>query len=95
MNKYFCVYKETINTVRLLIRGDTQMLKSIPEFKSEASTYLLRKKQPQVGDRVKTSNQSKGTVVRIGYDEKGVFIVVRLESSPHEFVYDPDELEAI
>jgi hypothetical protein len=69
------------------------MLKSMREFKTEANTSLIHQKQIQVDDRVKTSNQSRGTVVRIGNDEKGVFFVVRLDNSPHEFVYDPDELE--
>jgi hypothetical protein len=71
------------------------MLKSMTEFKSEKSTSLYRRKQLQVGNRVKTSNHSNGTVVRVDRDDKGVFIVVRLDLSPHEFVYDEDELEII
>jgi hypothetical protein len=71
------------------------MLKSMTEFKSERSTSLFRRNRLQVGNRVKTTNHSNGTVVRVDRDDKGVFIVVRLDISPHEFVYDEDELEII
>lgn len=71
------------------------MVKTNPEFKSETSTSLLRQKQIHLGDRIKTNNHKEGTVVRVDRDEKGAFIVVRLDTSPHEFVYELDELEKV
>jgi hypothetical protein len=69
------------------------MLKSIPELTSETVTSPLRQGQFQIGDRVKTNNKNAGTVIRVGRDKYGVYIIVRLDISPREFAYDPDELE--
>lgn len=46
-----------------------------------------------IGDRVITSNCRLGTVVRTDRDEIGDFIVVQLDILPHEFAYDPWDLE--
>ena len=68
------------------------MVKTIPEYKTETSTFLQRQKQINLGDRIKTKNHREGTVVRVDRDEKGAFLVVRLDTLPHEFVYELDEL---
>lgn len=49
----------------------------------------------EVGDRIMTSTNCIGTVVRVDCDEIGVFIVARLDILPDEFVYDPCDLEKI
>ncbi|MCB8817865.1 hypothetical protein [Desulfosporosinus shakirovi] len=70
------------------------MEKSMFQLKSKTEASL-RHKVLKGGDRVKTSNHHNGVVVRVDRDENGVFIVVRLDVSPHEFVYDPDEIKVI
>ena len=62
---------------------------------SETGTSLHRLRQFQSGDRVITNNRCFGTVIRIGRDDSGEFIVVRLDILRGEFDYDPWELEII
>ncbi|AFM41664.1 hypothetical protein Desaci_2734 [Desulfosporosinus acidiphilus SJ4] len=68
------------------------MLKQMYEFKRAANT---RHNNFKVGDRVKTNNLNDGAVVRVDRDENGLFLVVRLDISPIEFIYEPEELEKI
>ena len=63
--------------------------------KFETAISLRHQQTFQVGDRVKTCNHRIGTVVRIDQDEIGTFIVARLDITPREFAYDPDDLEII
>lgn len=63
--------------------------------KFETGSSYRRKRQFQVGDRVTTSNNCLGTVVRVDRDEVGEYIVARLDILPGEFAYDPWDLEKI
>lgn len=56
---------------------------------------LRRQPKFQVGDRITTSNNCTGTVVRVDRDEVGDYIVARLDILPGEFAYDPWDLEKI
>ncbi|MDP4127286.1 MAG: hypothetical protein Q8912_10110 [Bacillota bacterium] len=47
----------------------------------------------QPGDRVETISHCTGTVVRVDQDEMGNFIIVRFDTLPGEFAYDPYDLE--
>ncbi|KLU63965.1 MULTISPECIES: hypothetical protein [Desulfosporosinus] len=69
------------------------MSKSI--FELETNPLLMQDKKFQVGNRVKTNNDHKGTIVRVDRDEMGVFLVVQLDFSTHEFAYDQNELELL
>lgn len=61
----------------------------------KSGSFLRHERQFKVGDRVVTYNHSVGTVVRVDQDKDGVFIVVRLDILPREFVYEPCDLEKI
>lgn len=59
------------------------------------STFRRQQQQFKVGDRIITSNRCLGTVVRLDRDEKGDYIVARLDKIRGEFAYDPWDLEKI
>lgn len=62
---------------------------------SETGSSLNRKRQFRIGDRIITTNQCLGTVIRIDHDDVGDFLVVRLDIMPGEFDYDSWELEKV
>jgi hypothetical protein len=65
-------------------------------IKEDFKGFSLRPQRKfKVGDRVTTSNNCLGTVVRIDHDEIGDYIVARLDKLPKEFAYDPWDLEKI
>ena len=49
----------------------------------------------KTGDRVLTPNNCRGEVIRIGKDELGPYIIVKLDHPDKEFAYDPWELRKI
>lgn len=61
----------------------------------ETDSPLLNQHKFQKGDRVQTCSNFTGTVLRVGRDEIGVYIVVCLDLIPGEFVYDPCELKIV
>lgn len=50
------------------------------------------KNKIMVGDPVITENSRLGVVVRLGRDDFGDYIIVKLESAKWEFSYDPWDL---
>ena len=49
----------------------------------------------KTGNRVVTPNNCRGKVIRIGKDELGPYIIVKLDRPAKEFAYDPWELRKI
>jgi len=54
-----------------------------------------RKNKLRVGDPVITNNSRLGIVVRLGRDDFGDYIVVKLDLRKWEFTYDPWDLEKV
>lgn len=63
------------------------------EYRTGCSQGLQH--QFEVGDRVETCSHCIGTVVCVACDEVGTFVVVRLDTLPGEFEYDPYDLEIL
>ncbi|EGW38095.1 hypothetical protein DOT_4039 [Desulfosporosinus sp. OT] len=61
----------------------------------EPRSFHRRQQQFKIGDRVITCNRCLGTVVRLDRDEKGDYIVARLDIMRGEFAYDPWDLKKI
>lgn len=53
------------------------------------------KRKFEVGDRVVTSNERMGTVVRVKRDNYGAYIVVKLDGLPREFAYEPWDVKKV
>lgn len=67
----------------------------MPAIKRELENTNTQRRRIKflIGDRIITSNSQLGTVVRTDRDENGDFVVVQLDILPHEFAYDPWDLE--
>ncbi|OLN25858.1 hypothetical protein [Desulfosporosinus metallidurans] len=53
------------------------------------------KNKIMVGDLVITNNNRQGAVVRLGRDDFGDYIIVKLDLLKWEFAYDPWDLEKV